>query len=132
MNRLDRGMYTVPIWWGLLLTGVYVLTSPTQRLSHAVPHLAETIAAVLMFVSALACLTGSRIHDLALAYTLELVGLVGIVVVLGWLAVVGDYTPWQQFTLAGGLGALVQIGSIRMAARLALELYRHRHPWRFP
>lgn len=123
MNRLDRGMYTAPIWWGLLLTGIYVLAAPAPRLQGIAPA-AEFTGAMVLFVSALACLTGTRITDLRIAYRLELAGLVGIVLVLGWLAVVGEFTVWQQFTLAGGLGALVQIGSIRMAVRLAIALRR--------
>lgn len=128
MNRLDRGMYTAPMWWGMLLSGLRVLTSPAPMLT-TVPPVHEKLAAALLFASALTCLTGSRITDLRLAYRLEIVGLTGIVLVLAWLTVVSEYTVWEQFTLAGGLVAIVQIGSIRMALRLALSLARR--PWNY-
>ena len=120
MTRLDRGMYTVPIWWGLVFSGIYVLASPP--IIHTIPPLAEDILAVELLAFALLCLTGSRIDNTELAYRVEIVGLAGIALVLGILAVATELTLWQQFTLSGGLGALVQIGSLRMIAQLTLAL----------
>jgi len=118
--RYDRGQYTVPIWWGLALSGIYVLTEP-QILTRITDRAENALAAALL-LSAVVCLTGTRIPDTRTAYRVELVGLAGIVVVLGVLAVATDLTVWQQFTLAGGLGALVQIGSIRMIVNLTRAL----------
>jgi len=113
-------MYTVPIWWGLVFSGIYVLASPP--IITTIPSLAEDILAVELLAFALLCLTGSRIADIHLAYTLEVVGLAGIAVVLGILAVATELTLWQQFTLSGGFGALVQIGSLRMIVQLVQVL----------
>lgn len=131
-TRLDRGMYTAPIWWGLLLTGIYVVSTPGTNYP-GIPEPVDSAAASVLLLGALACLTGTRIPDdrIRLAYRLELFGLVLIVLVLGWLAVAGQFSVWQQFTLAGGLVAVIQIGSIRLAVRLAISLHRRRDGWPF-
>lgn len=120
MNRLDRGLYTAPIWAGLFLSGIYVLVAPPML--HKVSGTVEDSMAAVMIVAAGACLAGLGIRPTHVAYRVELAGLVGIVGVLAWLTVESDYTLWQQFTLSGGMAGMVQIGSIRMALRLALEL----------
>jgi hypothetical protein len=118
--RLDRGMYTGPIWCGLVLSGVYVLATP--QIITSIPDWAENALAAELGLAALICLTGQRLDDRWLAYQYERIGLAGIVLVLGILAVATDVPVVAQFTLSGGLGALVQIGSIRMFYRLTIAL----------
>jgi hypothetical protein len=63
---------------------------------------------------------------LSVAYKYEILGLVGICITLGILAGITPLTLLQQFTLSGSLGAIIQIGSLRMIARLVWDLYHNK------
>lgn len=131
--RLDRGMYTVPVWVGLFLTGIYVVLTPQSQ--GRLPEAVDSALAALFSVAALACLVGAALGTrwfyptakLSTSYWLEIAGLAVICVVLGVEAVVTDLTLVQQFTLAGNFGAIIQIGSIRFIYRLWLALRHGRH-----
>ena len=130
MNRLDRGMYTQPLWVGFFLTGIYVMTVP--HTSRVFPATMEFSLGFLFSVFALLCLVGSVLGTrwcypdakLRTSYRLEIVGLIGICLVLGIEAVQAGLSLVQQFTMAGSLGAIIQIGSIRFIVMLWLAL-RH-------
>jgi len=124
-ERLDRiGVYTLPVWVGLFITGIYILLSP--QVESGVSNFVENLLGLLFSVGAAACLTGVFIKDWRAAYKLEIVGLVLVCAVLGVLAWVTNLTLFQQFTMAGGLGALVQIGSIRGIVTLWWALYHDK------
>lgn len=130
MTRLDRGAYTIPVWFGLFFTGLYVLTQP--QIESGIPNWVENVLGLVFALGAGACLVGAFMGTrwfypkatLSLSYWLEIAGLSVICVVLGVLAIVTDLSLEQQFTMSGGLGALVQIGSLVLIARLAVAL-RH-------
>ena len=117
MTRLDReGMYAIPIWLGLLLTGFYVLWRPGIHSSLDL-WLEATFAIITIFSSSL-CLIGAAIPQRILAYKLQIVGLVINFLVLGYLAGHVDRPLIEQWTLAGGMGGLIQIGNVRMIVQL--------------
>ena len=124
-ERLDRiGVYTLPIWVGLLITGLYILFHP--QVEFGISNGAENLLGFLFAAGAAACLTGVTLRNWRTAYIVEIVGLSVICIVLGILAAVTDLTLVQQFTMAGGLGALVQIGSLRGIATLGWALYKDK------
>ncbi len=109
-------MYAIPIWFGFLLTGIYVLIVPYA--DPVIPDRLENVLGAAMVASALLCLTGAAIDDRILAYKLEFVGLLISFVVLIFI---GFHTPeslFEQFTFAGSLGAIIQIGTVRMLWQL--------------
>jgi hypothetical protein len=117
MKRLDReGMYTIPIWVGLLLTGFYVLWRPGIHSSLDL-WLEATFAIITIFSSSL-CLIGAAIPQRILAYKMQIVGLAINFLVLGALAGHIDRPLIEQWTLAGGMGGLIQIGNVRMIVQL--------------
>ena len=117
MKRHDReGVYTIPIWIGLLLSGIYVLFSP--QVDPLISAQLENELAVAMIVGAGLCLVGASIPDRITAYKLEIPGLIITFLVLGYLAVHVDLSLIQQLTLYGGLGGLVQVGTARMLVQL--------------
>jgi hypothetical protein len=113
-------MYTIPIWFGLFFTGLYVLHS--SQIITEISNNFENFLGAAMTLAAAACLVGTRLNNVRKAYITEIAGLLVICIVLGILAIATELTLIQQFTLAGGLGALIQIGSLRMIFRLTLEL----------
>ena len=117
MKRLDReGVYTIPIWVGLLLTGFYVLWRPGIH-STLDLRLEATLAIITIFSSSL-CLIGVAIPQRITAYKMQTVGLVINFLVLGALAGHIDRPLIEQWTLAGGMGGLIQIGNVRMIVQL--------------
>ena len=117
MKRLDReGMYTIPIWLGLLLTGLFVLWRPGIH-STLDLRLEATLAIITIFSSSL-CLIGVMIPQRLVAYRMQIVGLVINFLVLGALAGHVDRPLIEQWTLAGGMGGLIQIGNVRMIVQL--------------
>jgi hypothetical protein len=123
--RIDRhGWYVVPIWFGLLVTGIYVLFTPEDSSVASLPNWFDNLLGFLFAFAAATCLYGVAEHDWRKAYKMEIGGLAVICIVLGILATVTNLTLVQQFTLAGGLGALVQIGSLRAIVELWLALRR--------
>ena len=117
MKRLDReGMYTIPIWLGLLLTGLFVLWRPGIH-STLDLRLEATLAIITIFSSSL-CLIGVMIPQRLVAYRMQIVGLVINFLVLGYLAGHVDRPLIEQWTLAGGMGGLIQIGNVRMIVQL--------------
>ena len=117
MKRLDReGMYTIPIWLGLLLTGFYVLWRPGIH-STLDLRLEVTFAILTIFSSSL-CLIGVAIPQRITAYKMQIVGLAINFLVLGALAGHVDRPLIEQWTLAGGMGGLIQIGNVRMIVQL--------------
>ena len=117
MTRLDReGMYTIPIWMGLLLTGFYVLWRPGIH-STLDLRLEATLAIITIFSSSL-CLIGVMISQRIVAYKMQIAGLVINFLVLGALAGHVDRPLIEQWTLAGGMGGLIQIGNVRMIVQL--------------
>lgn len=124
-KRLDRlGIYTLPIWVGLLITGLYILFHP--QVEFGIPNAVENLLGFLFAAGAAACLAGVFISNWRTAYKVEIAGLVTICAVLGILAAVTNLTLLQQFTMAGGLGALVQIGSIRGIVTLGWALFKNK------
>ena len=117
MKRLDReGVFTVPIWLGLLLTGLYVLARPGIH-STLDLRLEATLAIITIFSSSL-CLIGVAIPQRITAYKMQIVGLAINFLVLGALAGHVDRPLIEQWTLAGGMGGLIQIGNVRMIVQL--------------
>ena len=117
MKRLDReGVYTIPIWLGLLLTGFYVLWRPGIH-STLDLRLEASLAIITVFSSSL-CLIGVAIPQRILAYKMQIVGLAINFLVLGALAGHIDRPLIEQWTLAGGMGGLIQIGNVRMIVQL--------------
>ena len=117
MKRLDReGMYTIPIWLGLLLTGLFVLWRPGIH-STLDLRLEATLAIITIFSSSL-CLIGVMISQRIVAYKMQIAGLVINFLVLGALAGHVDRPLIEQWTLAGGMGGLIQIGNVRMIVQL--------------
>ena len=117
MKRLYReGMYTIPIWAGLLLTGFYVLLRPGIHSSLDL-WLEATFAIATIFSSSL-CLIGVAIPQRILAYKMQIVGLAINFLVLGALAGNIDRPLIEQWTLAGGMGGLIQVGNVRMIVQL--------------
>jgi peptidoglycan/LPS O-acetylase OafA/YrhL len=123
MQRIDRhGWYTIAVWIGLVLSGVYVLLMPEDASVASLPDWFDNLLGLAMVASAGLCLAGVVTRDWRRAYTLEIVGLGGVVVVLGVLAIATNVPLWAQFTLQGGLGAVIQIGSLRAMAGLWMAL----------
>jgi len=117
VKRLDReGVFTVPIWLGLLLTGLYVLARPGIH-STLDLRLEATLAIITIFSSSL-CLIGVAIPQRITAYKMQIAGLVINFLVLGYLAGHIDRPLIEQWTLAGGMGGLIQIGNVRMIVQL--------------
>ena len=117
MKRLDReGVYAGPLWLGLLLTGFYVLWRPGIH-SALDLRLEATLAIITIFSSSL-CLIGVAIPQRITAYKLQIVGLVINFFVLGYMAGHIDRPLIEQWTLAGGMGGLIQIGNVRMIVQL--------------
>ena len=117
MKRLDReGVYAGPLWLGLLLTGFYVLWRPGVH-STLDLRLEVTFAIITIFSSSL-CLIGVAIPQRITAYKMQIVGLVINFLVLGALAGHIDRPLIEQWTLAGGMGGLIQIGNVRMIVQL--------------
>ena len=117
MKRLDReGVFTVPIWLGLLLTGFYVLWRPGIH-STLDLRLESTFAIITIFSSSL-CLIGVAIPQRITAYKMQIAGLAINFLVLGALAGHVDRPLIEQWTLAGGMGGLIQIGNVRMIVQL--------------
>ena len=117
MTRLDReGVYTIPIWLGLLLTGLYVLARPGIH-STLDLRLEATLAIITIFSSSL-CLIGVAIPQRITAYKMQIVGLAINFFVLGALAGHIDRPLIEQWTLAGSMGGLIQIGNVRMIIQL--------------
>ena len=117
MKRLDReGVFTVPIWLGLLLTGFYVLWRPGIH-STLDLRLEATLAIITIFSSSL-CLIGVAIPQRITAYKMQIAGLVINFFVLGYMAGHVDRPLIEQWTLAGGMGGLIQIGNVRMIVQL--------------
>ena len=117
MKRLDReGVYAGPLWLGLLLTGFYVLWRPGIH-STLDLRIEVTLAIITIFSSSL-CLIGVAIPQRITAYKMQIVGLVINFLVLGALAGHIDRPLIEQWTLAGGMGGLIQIGNVRMIVQL--------------
>ena len=101
---------------GLLLTGVYVLWRPGV---HSTLDLRiEVTFAILTIFSSSLCLIGVAIPQRITAYKMQIVGLVINFLVLGALAGHVDRPLIEQWTLAGGMGGLIQIGNVRMIVQL--------------
>ena len=131
LERLDHGYYTVPIWLGLFFSGLYVIGTPEDSsVAAKMPDWADNMLGLAILFGSGLCLWGAARGtrwckpdaDLRESYKAEIAGLIVICVVLGILATVTDLTLVQQFTLAGGLGALVQIASINMIVQLWLAV----------
>ena len=117
MKRLDReGVYTIPIWVGLLLTGFYVLWRP--GIHSTLDLLLEASLAIITIFSSSLCLIGVAIPQRITAYKLQIIGLVINFFVLGYMAGHVDRPLIEQWTLAGGMGGLIQIGNVRMIVQL--------------
>ena len=117
MKRLDReGVYAGPLWLGLLLTGFYVLWRPGIH-SALDLRLEATLAIITIFSSSL-CLIGVAIPQRITAYKMQIAGLAINFLVLGALAGHVDRPLIEQWTLAGGMGGLIQIGNVRMIVQL--------------
>lgn len=116
-------MYTIPIWFGMLLSGIYVLWIP--RADPVISEVLEDRLAVAVIVGAMMCLIGSLVPDRIVAYKLEIPGLVIMFVVLGFLAAHVDRSLIEQWTLLGGMGGLIQIGNVRMIIQLWWDIRAH-------
>ncbi len=122
--RFERdSMYCIPLWVGLLFSGIYVLWLPL--VDPVISEQLEDRLAVAMIIGATLCLTGAFIKDRITAYKLEFVGLAIIFVVLGFLANHVDRTLIEQWTLMGGMGGLIQVGNVRMMVQIGREIHDH-------
>lgn len=123
-RRHDRdGMYVIPIWIGMLLSGIYVLWEP--NVDPLITEILEDRLAVAVIVGAMMCLCGAFIPDRIVAYKLQIPGLAIMFVVLGFLAAHVDRSLIQQWTLLGGMGGLIQIGNVRMIIQLWMDIRSH-------
>jgi len=136
LSRLDRGSYTVPVWVGLLCTGIKTLIvehDPQEFVyfhETGLPEWLETVLALVFTVAALVCIIASCLGTswcapgatLRTVYRLEFVGLVAIVGVLFVDSLVKDRPLFQLFTLGGGFGAIIIIGSMALLGRLWVAL----------
>ena len=123
-KRIDRdGDYTIPIWIGMLLTGIYVLWTP--RADPLISEVLEDRLGIAVIIGAMLCLVGAMVPDKITAYKLEFPGLIIMFVVLGWLAAHVDRSLIQQWTLLGGMGGLIQIGNVRMMWQIWHEVRDH-------
>lgn len=121
MKRLDReGVYTIPIWIGLFFTSLYVLYSPT--IDPLISDGYENLLAALMGLGSILCLIGVFIGNRILAYKIECLGLAMTFVALGLVGAHVDRSLIEQFTMYGSLGAIIQIGNVRMMWQLTREI----------
>ena len=119
--RLDRGsMYAIPIWLGFVFTGIYVLIVPYA--DPVIPDRLENVLGAAMLAGAGLCLIGAAIDDKILAYKLEFVGLGISELVLIFIGLHAPQSLLEQFTFAGSLGAIIQIGNFRMMWQLGLAI----------
>ena len=94
------------------------------------PEWSEYVLAVGFSAAALGLLVaycaGSRYvfprATLRRIYQAELIGLTVIVLVIGFNAVLQDRSLLQLFTLGGGFGAIIQLGSVKMMVDLSHAL----------
>jgi hypothetical protein len=142
IKRVDRGPYVVPVWFGLLFTGIKTLVVPhtPENLVYfhdaAYPELFEWVLAVLFIVACVACLVASAMGTpwfspstpLLTVYKIEFIGLAAIVVILAVDAVANTIPLFQLFTLGGGFGGIIQIGSLAMMGRLWVGIDRRQSP----
>ena len=123
--RLDRaGSFTIPIWAGLFLSGLYILWAP--RIDPLLSGVGENLLGLVLSIGAGICLAGTVIGQKVKAYTLQIVGMLVYCGVLAFVATRVDRSVFEQFTLYGSLGAIVQIGSIRLMFKLGREIYAER------
>ena len=120
--RLDRqGSYTIPIWVGLFLSGLYILWAP--QIDPLLPGGEENLLGLVLSIGAGMCLVGVFISDKVKAYILEIAGMLVTGAVLAFVATRVDRSLFEQFTLYGSLGAIIQIGSIRLMFKLGREVW---------
>jgi hypothetical protein len=78
----------------------------------------STRHSIITIFSSSLCLIGVAIPQRITAYKMQIVGLVINFFVLGYLAGHIDRPLIEQWTLAGGMGGLIQIGNVRMIVQL--------------
>lgn len=132
--RLDRGMYTIPVWWGLLFTGLKTILLPHNEYTyfHEVewPEWFEYSLAVPFTIAAAALLFASAIGDPKFMPKVkqrtilitEFIALAVIVLAIGIDAIAKDEPLFHLLTMGGGFGAIIQIGSLRFMAHCLVEL----------
>ena len=125
MKRLDReGAYTIPLWVGLLLSGLFIVWSP--QVDPLISDGTENLLGLALAVGAGVCLAGTVVRDRIRAYQIEWVGLLITVIVLAAVGMKVDRSVLEQFTMYGSLGAIIQIGSIRLMFLLGREVLANR------
>ena len=124
--RIDRqGSYTIPVWVGLFLTGIYVMS--TSQIDPLISNNLENWFGLAISAGAGICLAGTLISDKVKAYALEMVGLLTTIIVLGIIGSHVDRSVFEQFTMYGSLGAIIQIGSIRLMFKLSREIWLEKN-----
>ena len=138
MNRIDRGPFVIPVWFGLLFTGIktLVVAHSEQNMVYfhdpALPEVVEQSLAVLFVIACLACLVSSAMgtdwfaEDTPLK-TVYLTQFIGSGVIIGCIMVdaMWNVIPlFQLFTLGGGFGGIIVIGSMAMMGRLWVALQK--------
>lgn len=136
MTRLDRGSYTIPVWVGLFITGIKTLLvehTPDQYVyfhETGLPEWVEAVMALIFTVASLLCIIASCMGtswfapttSLRTVYRMEFVGLVAIIGVLFADSLWKDRKLFQLFTLGGGFGGIIIIGSMALLGRLWIAL----------
>ena len=132
IRRIDRGPFVIPVWFGLLFTGIKTLvvehTAGNLVYFHdpALPEVIEQSLAVVFIIAVLACLITSAMGTdwfspdtpLKSIYKAQFIGLAVIVICITIDAFWNVIPLFQLFTLGGGFGGIIVIGSMAMMGRL--------------
>lgn len=128
-ERIDHQGYVPEIWAGLLATSLYML-QVGPIMSNLNDRLEDWIA-LSLFTGSVICLVGVvlgtkwffRHVSRRVSYITELVGLPLIIAALGFLTYASvDASQLVLTALGGGLGLVIEIGSVRMMVDLVDEL----------
>ena len=136
LARIDRGPFVIPIWFGLLFTGIktLVVAHSEQNLVYfhdpELPEVVEQSLAVVFIAACVACLIASAMATswfspttpMEFVYKVEFVGLAFIILCITIDAFFNTIPLFQLFTLGGGFGGIIVIGSMAMMGRIWVAL----------
>ena len=114
--RADRGFFTQPIMAGLFCSAVYILVTSNEQ--HRVSDTAGNIIASVFVAGSLAFLIASCLNAWRIAFRIELVALIAIILAFAALDLSSDVSLGDQLTFVGGLAFWVQLSCIRLAWHL--------------
>jgi len=132
IRRIDRGPFVIPIFFGLLFTGIKTLVVPhtAGNLVYVhddkLPEVFEWSLAVVFIVACVACLLSSAMGTdwfspatpIKSVYKVQFAGLAVIILCIVIDAFFNTIPLFQLFTLGGGFGGIIVIGSMAMMGRL--------------